>query len=78
MQHSSRKKLVFYLRPHLLVELWETIIMPRKLVILFLKLSLKFICHCIPEEIERVAFCLELDALQFFSYVIWKWLFLFM
>lgn len=30
--------------------------MPRKLVISFLKLFLKFICHCIPEETERVDF----------------------
>lgn len=48
--------------------------MPRKLVFLSFKIKncLKFICHCIPEEIGAVDFGLELDALQFLRHVMWK------
>lgn len=42
-------------------------IMHRKLVISFFKLSLKFICHYIPEETGTVDFASKLDALYFFQ-----------
>lgn len=41
--------------------------MPRKLVILFFKLSLKSVCHCIPKETGMVDFASKLDALYLFQ-----------